>query len=98
MLTTSQIRNLLAISADIYNELMLERNETLSQELVSRIEYLRVRFVYESGRDEKVKAFVEEAKLLDIIKSVGTSKKDFILFNRYLEALVAYHRFYGGND
>ena len=97
-ITTSQIRNLLAMSADIHNELMRQNEDTISAETASRIEYLRVRFIYESGRTHSVKNFVEKADILNVIKSIGKSKKKFELFNHYMEALVAYHRYYGGKD
>ena len=96
-ITTSKIRNLLAMSADLYNE-VLGREEELSADLCSRIDYLRVRFIYESGRDSLVKKFVEEAKLIEALKEIRGSRKQFILFNRYLESLVAFHRYYGGKD
>lgn len=62
-LTTSQIRNILAVTADIYNEIMNQTEGTsdeLSKDVCARINYLKVRLVYESGRDEKVKVFVEK--------------------------------------
>ena len=60
MITTSQIRNLLAMTADIYNEVCLSLDETLSEEILGKIQYLRVRFVYEAGRDPRhMKDFVE---------------------------------------
>lgn len=101
MLTTSQIRNLLAVSADIYNEIMNGSSETgdkLSEELVGRINYLKVRFIYEAGRDEKVKDFVETTEVLKILNSIQGSKKKYLLFNKYMEALVAFHRYYDGKD
>lgn len=98
LVTTSKIRNLLSMSSDIYNEVSVSQSDVLSDRILSRIQYLRIRFLYESGRDEKVKAFVEEARLLEILKSIGTEKKNFLLFNHYMEALIAYHRFNGGKD
>ena len=98
MLTTSKIRNILAMSADIYNEVLTNVEDTLSSDIQSRIDYLRVRFLYEAGREPKVKDFVIEAGLTDILKNIGGSKKKYILFYRYLESLVAFHRFYGGKD
>lgn len=95
MVTTSKIRNLLAMSADIYNEIQGLQEEELNDEICGRIEYLRVRFIYESGREPKVKELVEESKLLDVLCSVGRSKKNYILFSRYMEALVAFRKFYG---
>lgn len=100
-LTTSQIRNLLAMSSDIYNEVSRQNGDKLDSKIVSRIEYLRVRFVYECGRDtmnNSIKPFVDRADLLNMLKNIGNSKAAFVLFNRYMEALVAFHRYYGGKD
>ena len=63
LLTVSQIRNLLAMSADILNEVLEYPEENLSEELLDRVSYLTVRFYYEAGRDEKVKSFIETAKI-----------------------------------
>ncbi len=99
-ITTSKLRNLLAMAADIYNEVLIS-DEKLADDLSSRIDYLRVRFVYEVGRDDKdeaVKIFVERTEILEALKEVRKSRKQYILFYHYMEALVAYHRYYGGRD
>ena len=98
MVTTSKIRNLLAMSADIYNNVLSETSDKLNEELCSRIAYLRVRFMYEAGREPAVRNFVEKTQLLDVLKTINGSKKRYILFNRYLEALVAFHKYYGGKE
>ena len=100
MVTTSKIRNLLAMTSDIYNETLGLPQGPLPERLRSRIEYLRVRFIYECGKDQegKVKDFVETAGILEILREVRGEKANFILFNRYMEALVAFHRYYGGKD
>lgn len=98
MVTTSKLRNLLAMSADIYNEVMNQQNEKLNDDICARIEYLRVRFLYEAGRESAVKRLVETAGIINILKSVQGSKKRYILFNRYMEALVAFHKYNGGKD
>ena len=100
MVTTTKIRNLLAMTADIYNEVLNISGDRLSEEVNNRIEYLRVRFTYEAGKDSegKVRDFVTEAGILDILREIKGSRENFILFNRYMEALVAFHRFYGGKD
>lgn len=100
MVTTSKIRSLLAMTSDIYNETLNETESKLPQRLCSRIEYLRVRFIYESGKDQegKVEDFVETARILDILKEIRGEKENFLLFARYMEALVAFHKFYGGKD
>ena len=98
IVTTSKIRNLLAMTADIYNQVMICQNDKLSDDLKGRIEYLRVRFMYECGRELLVKNFVEEADVLPILKEINGSKKNYILFSRYMEALIAFHKYYGGKD
>ena len=59
---------------------------------------MKLRFYYEAGREEKVKTFLETAKIFDIIKEIGNSRSNYILFSRYMEALVAFHKYYGGKD
>ena len=98
LVTMSKIRNILSMAADIYDNVMRVSSQELGPDLVSRIEYLRVRMIYESGREPKVKTFLEAAHLLDYVKMIGNDKKKFILFYHYLEALVAFHRFNGGKD
>lgn len=98
MVTMTKLRNLLAMATDIYNEIMNQNTEKLSEDICSRIEYLRVRFLYEAGREEAVKKFVEEAELIDVLKGIHGSKKRYILFHRYMEALVAFHKYHGGKD
>jgi len=98
MVTTSKIRNLLAMSADIYNNVLVLKDDKLDADLMGRIEYLRMRFVYECGREPRVKDFVKEAKILDVLREIAGSRANYILFNHYMEALIAFHKFYGGND
>lgn len=94
LLTTSQIRNLFALSADIYNRIKIagDSEETLEKELRERLQYFRVRLLYEAGRDDKVKTFIERAKLLSYIKATRTYH-ECLLLCRYMEALVAYYSY-----
>ncbi len=96
--TTSKIRNLLAMTADIYNEVINMQDDKLSSELVGRINYLKMRFVYEAGREPKVKTLVEKAEILHHIDDIKGSRNQYILFSHYMEALVAYRKFLGGRD
>lgn len=98
MVTASKLRNLLAMAMDIYNGAMNQGTEKLDSETCSRIEYLRVRFLYEAGRDNGVKNLVKEADIINVLKSVKGSRERYITFNRYMEALVAFHRYYGGKE
>lgn len=97
-LTTSKIRNILSRISDIYNVEVERTAETLLPESVSSLQMARVRIAYECGRENTVKDFVEESQLLRYIKAIGNSRTKFLHFARYMEALVAYHRFYGGKD
>lgn len=98
IVTTSKIRNLLAMTSDIYNQVLVHPSEKLNEDLAGQIEYLRVRFMYECGREPKVKEFVKKAEILEILKEIGASKKNYLQFSRYMEALIAFHRYYGGKD
>ena len=46
LVTTSKIRNLLAMTAEIYNEVINSKSELLSSEIKGRINYLKIRFVH----------------------------------------------------
>ncbi len=98
MVTMTKLRNLLAMATDIYNEVMNQKSENLTEDLCSRIEYLRVRFLYEAGREEAVRRFVEESDMINVLKDIRTSKKRYLVFHRYLEALIAFHKYHGGKD
>ena len=50
------------------------------------------------GRETKVKTLVEKAEILHHIDDIKDSRTQFILFSRYMEALVAYRKFIGGHD
>ncbi len=97
-ITTTQLRNLLAMAADIYNTIMHQNSDALTEEIKSRIEYMKVRFFYEAGRNDGVKTMIEEANLMGVLKNIKGSRENYILFNRYMEALVAFHRYHGGKD
>lgn len=96
-LTTSQIRNILTITSTIYDNAKRKKGPLDEEELMS-VQLLRTKFVYESGRDRNVEQFIQMADLINLIKSVGDSREKLILFCKYMEALVAYHRFEGGKD
>lgn len=98
MVTNSKIRNLLSMSADIYNQVLDCKDDKLPQELNGRIEYLRVRYIYEAGREPRVKDLVIQGELLEIMKEIQGSKKNYSLYYHYMEALVAFKRFWNKND
>lgn len=98
MVTTSQIRVLLAMVSDIYNDVQDETSEILSNDIIGRINYMKVRFYYQAGREAKVKDFLETAQVFDVIGGINGKRGNYLLFSRYMEALVAFHKYYGGKD
>lgn len=97
-LTTSKIRNLLAMTADLYNDAKHYSGNKLDGDMISRIQYLKMHFAYEAGREKAVKNLMIKADIMRIIDQIGSDKDQLILFCHYMEALVAYHRYYGGQD
>lgn len=93
VVTTSKIRNLLAMTSDIYNEVMNVPEDKLGEDICTRIEYLRVRFIYEAGREPAVRNLVEKSDILSVLTNIKGSKKRYILFNRYMESLVAFRKY-----
>ena len=98
-LTNSKIRNLLSLVNNLYTDVARTggSNEKLSETNEGKIQYIRLRFVYEAGREKSVKDFVEKADIIKHLQRIET-RSDLLLFCRYMEALVAYHKFNGGRD
>ena len=101
-LTTSQIRNILSLTSSISDK----SNVRNFEELNSDLSYLRVRLVYQSRRNEirfrgekiyPVEDLLSQSDLLEALKEVK-DKVSLQRFCRYMEALVAYFKFYGGKD
>ncbi len=102
-LKTNQIRKLFSAVMSLNNRVELLQmqggwNVQTQTEIEGEIRYLIVKFAYQAGRDRNVKDLVEKAKLIDKIKAIGADTDKFKQFARYMEALVAYHKYYGGKD
>ncbi|WP_018998996.1 type III-A CRISPR-associated protein Csm2 [Megamonas rupellensis] len=102
-LKTNQIRkiltavNILKNKVDIY-KIANPQAKKLDEELQMEIEFLRVNMSYQAGRDNLVREFIEKADLLNMVKDINGDIKAFENFCRYIEALVAFHKFYGGQE
>lgn len=106
-LKTNQIRkiltavNILKNKVDIY-KIANPQAKKLDEELQMEIEFLRVNIAYqigrEKGKENLVREFVEKADLLKMVKNINGDIKAFENFCRYIEALVAFHKFYGGQE
>lgn len=97
-ITTSKLRNLLNLLMDVYNTETLRTEETISEESAVKLQMARIRMAYECGRDRNVKEFVEAAHMMPWLKDIGKSREKAIRYVHYLEAIVAYHRFFGGRE
>ena len=63
----------------------------------SAMQVLKSQIINRVGNN--VDSFVKEVKLLEYLKGIGTSREKCLLFAHYMEALVAYHRYYHiGNE
>lgn len=98
-LTSTQLRNLLAMTSTIYNIVINQGVKAIEE----RLAYLRVQFVYQCGRNQAVKKLVDEAEILDILFGIQSEmedndekkeREDVIRFCHYMEALVAYLKYY----
>lgn len=96
-ITTSKIRRIYNLICEIYNTENLSCDSQLAPESKTALNMARVRIAYEAGRDAKVKDFIDKTHIIEYIKSIN-SRENFINFARYMEALIAYHKFYGGKE
>lgn len=97
-ITTSKLRNWFSIANDIYNVESRSAESKLKAESRMKLMNLRLRIVYDAGKDNSVMDFVTSANLLSYIKGIGESREQMIRFTHYMEALVAYHKYFGGKE
>lgn len=95
-LTTNKIRNMLALTNELYNMAKRVKGDKIGEDIQSHIQYIKMKLVYEAGRDGSSKDFVNKSEILTYLDSVGDSKETLIMICHYMEALVAYHKYNGG--
>ena len=112
LLTTTKIRSLLSLVSTIYNEVLHYLSDKLNEDIVERLKYLKMRFAYEAGREDNnkkekkngkkienpIRNLIRVAEIFETIEWIGDDKQRCILFCKYMESIVAYHKFYGGKD
>lgn len=102
-LTTTQLRKFLAMANEIDNKIKLcelrdeIKDDILPEEIKNEILSMKVKLVYQSGREKDVKEFVEKSKIMNDINDINGKASNFKAFFNYLEALVAYRKFEGGD-
>lgn len=104
-LTNSQIRKFLTAVNVVKNkvDMFLAKNNgvvELPSELVAEIKFLRVSIIYQAAKDNSgaVKNFIMATNVDKIIDDIGNDANKFNKFCKYVEALVAFHKFYGGRE
>ncbi|WP_304332568.1 type III-A CRISPR-associated protein Csm2 [Brachyspira innocens] len=98
-ISASQIRKFLAAVNKINNKVKYQNdNEVLSNDIVDEIAYMRVQFAYIVGKNNTNEMKELYKKLDPAMAEIKTSKAAFINFARYVEAIIAYHKFHGGKD
>ena len=104
-LKTNQIRKFLAAVNTLTNKVEVYRAQNggakeLSAALGEQVKYLKVKFAYQAGRERTgtVRELGEKGKIKERIDRIGLSVERYERFARFIEALVAYHKFHGGKD
>lgn len=90
-----------------------DSSEKLPEELQAEIKFLKVKLAYQIGRTSErkwdrfskqyvdikpVEDFEKAADLIKEIDAIKDSTKAWQVFANYMEALVAFHKYYGGRD
>ena len=99
-LNTNQIRNVLDLINGVSEKVTLHNGEDISC-FKNEILYIRVKLAYIYGKSKQsdgVKDFIDKSELIELLLCVGTSKQKYQIFAKYVEALVAFHKYYGGKD
>lgn len=91
IVSTSQIRKFLSAVNVLQNRYSAREDKFNKTDM----QYLRIKLTYQAGRDTKLKKMKQE---LDPIIARIEDIKDFKRFAMLMEAIVAYHKFYGGGN
>lgn len=94
-LTTNQMRIILSLFVNIRNQLEKNRMKNdLNEEEKYKIKYIKIKLIYQSARMGN-KKFIRDSFLEYMIDDVNT-RKDFYELVDYVEALVAFQKYYIG--
>lgn len=96
-ISTNKIRMILTMIGELQKSVSQIKGDILDDKFISSLKYYKMRCAYEAGRDKDVKNFMEKTQLIALVDWIGDSKGNFKLYFHYVEALVAFHRYYNGN-
>ncbi len=99
MVTTGQIRKFLTavntVTGKVDQFKRGQKGTKLPEDLQMQVKFLKVKLAYQIGRMGKpVKDFSDETHMMAWIDSIGDSVEKYERFARYVEALVAFHKYY----
>lgn len=104
-LTTSQLRKIFAAVVAVKNKVELANSRTkisersLSSDLALEVKFLKTLVLYQVGREnnnsknDAMRDFVDRSQITKEIDEIGTSYSRFLEFCKYMEALVAFHKY-----
>lgn len=112
MVTTSQIRKFLTAVNTVSGKVDMVRNQNhgsltiLPKDVQAEVKFLQVKLAYQVGRNAPkkkwernlVQDFVDKADLMNELRGIGDSVEKYEDFAHYVEALVAFHKYYGGKE
>ena len=90
--------DLFSLIIDIYHVERLRLEKTMEADSSFKLRNAQIRILYDAGREKSVEAFVSQSNLLGYLKDIQNDREKFLRFTHYMEALVAYHRFYHLNE
>ena len=92
-LTTSKIRKLLSLTSTLSDESRVREYDDLKD----KIAYLKVQYIYQAGKEPSVKDLVIKGEIIEALNEIK-DRESLQRFCRYMEALVAYFKFYEGEE
>lgn len=102
-LQTNQLRKFLTAVNSLTNHVNVYKAKhsqatELPEELVGEVQFLKVKAAYQAGRFPDVRKFMDASKMEERITEIGSSIEKYEEFSRYMEALVAYHKYHEGDN
>lgn len=99
-INTNQIRNFFSHFNTLRNEFKQRKITKMEfQELDASLILIKPKLAYAKGRNRKVEDFKELMfEVIDKVYKSNNKEKAYENFFEFVEAIVAYHKYYGGKD
>ncbi len=83
----------MSLTSTLYDESRVREYDELKEKIL----YLRVQYIYQAGLEFSVKDLVIKGEIIEALNEIK-DRETLQRFCRYMEALVAYFKFYEGKD